>query len=381
MCKVQRRRFFVALGGAMALMVFLFSWNQPAYAKDVRVGVIVPLTGGAAEFGKWARNGVELAIAELNERTDQTRQRFVAIYEDHQMDVKQGLSAFQKLVDVDKISAVVTSGSGVVLAIAPEADRTRTLQLNYAAVSPKICGAGKFTFTLVNNADVETVEIATLAVKQLGLKKMAVLYANAAYGVTTKDSVVRSFAKEGGEILGVVAFPEGFTDLRAQLVELKSLNAPAVYFIGTIKDSGRLLKQAQELGLKTQWLTYNAFESPEIFQIAGDAAEGVIYTSSNPFDLPDHPSNAQSFLKAYEAKYAERPNIYASTAYDAIKLLALADASPDNSPEGLRNFFSAIREYQGASGLVTMDERGCVRKPVFLKSVRNGQFVVYQPQK
>lgn len=363
----------------LGVVGFLISCNGRKNSNEVRIGVDVPLTGGAADFGKWARTGAEIALAELNEQNASPTKRFVAIYEDNQLDPKLGLSAFQKLVDVDKIVGVVTSGSGVVLAIAPEAERTHTVQINHSAVNPAIRKSGEYTFTLVNDADVETDEIATLATQRLGIKEMAVLYANASYGVGTKDAVVRSFTQVGGRVLGTVAFPENFTDARAQIIQLKAMNPPAVYFVATIKDSGRLLKQAQELGFKTQWLTYNAFESQEVIKIAGSAAEGVIYTSSNLFDLPNPGSKPEQFLASYLSKYGERPNLYAATGYDAVHLLALAQSSSDGTKEGIQRYLASIKDYQGAGGAITFDQDGSVRKPVFLKVVRDGQFALYKP--
>jgi branched-chain amino acid transport system substrate-binding protein len=370
---------FIITGiGILGLSLGFVGCEKPNKSNNVHIGVIVPLTGGAAEFGRWARNGVELAVAELNEQTNSSGVKILPIFEDHQNDPKIGLSAFKKLVDADKVLAVISSGSGTVLAIAPEAERTHTLQLNHAAVSPAIRKAGRYTFTLVNDADVETDEIAHLAVKTLGIKRLAVLYANTAYGVTTRDSVTRSFTKLSAEILGAVAFSENFTDLRAQILQLKEMNPPAIYFIATIKDSGRLLKQAQELGLKTQWLTYNAFESPEVLQIAGEAAEGVIFTSSNIFDLTNPGPRPARFLKSYLSKYGQRPNLYAATAYDSIHLLAIAAASLDRSKERLQTYFASVKDFEGASGVISFDQNGCVRKPVFLKTVQNGEFRVFE---
>lgn len=362
--------------GILGLLVVFVGCGRSKQPNDVNVGIIVPLTGGAAEFGRWARNGVELAVAELSEQSNVSDVKIRPIFEDHQNDPKIGLSAFKKLVDADKVLAVISSGSGTVLAIAPEAERTHTLQLNHAAVSPSIRKSGEYTFTLVNDADVETDQVALLAVEKLGIKKVAILYANTAYGVTTKNSAIRSFTNLTAEILGAVAFSENFTDLRAQILQLKEMNPPAIYFIATIKDSGRLLKQAKEFGLRTQWLTYNAFESPEVLQIAGDAAEGVIYTSSNIFDLQDPGLRPAMFLKSYLSKYGQRPNLYSAAAYDAIHLLALAAASPDRSKEGIQKYIASVKDFQGASGLISFDQDGCVRKPVFLKTVQDGEFSV-----
>ena len=370
----------ITLGIAFLILFFTFSCSREK-SEEMKIGVIIPLTGAAADFGKWARSGVELAVAESNRDKESLKNRLRAIYMDNQMDPKVALSAFKKLVEVDHVSGVITSGSGVVLTIAPAAERSRTVQLNHAAVSPAIRKAGEYTFTLVNDANVETDEIAGLVYRGLGVKQLSIIYANAAYGVDTKDALIRSFTRLGGNVMGTVAFQENFMDARTQLLKLKEINPPAVYFIATIKDSGRLLNQARELGFKTQWLTYNAFESPEILKIAGIAAEGVIYTSSNLFDLPNPQPEPKQFLDAYLSKYGERPNVYAATAYDAMRLLALAGASSDGSKEGIQRFLASVTNYHGASGIITFDQDGSVQKPVFLKTVRNGQFVLYTHEK
>jgi len=155
------------------------------------------------------------------------------------------------------------------------------------------------------------------------------------------------------------------------------MNVPAIYFAATIKDSGSFLKQADELGLKAQWLSYNAFESDEVIKIAGLAANGVIYTSSNLFDLPHPGIKPNHFFDAYLSKYGERPNLYAATAYDSVFLLAKAQKSSDGTKEGIQRALASTSNYQGASGVITFDSDGCVRKPVFLKIVRDGQFKRY----
>ncbi|MFH1681501.1 MAG: ABC transporter substrate-binding protein [Candidatus Eisenbacteria bacterium] len=343
-----------------------------------RIGVIVPLTGGAADFGKWARQGVEIALEELKSESASGDLGVKAIYEDNQMDPKLGLAAFKKLREVDGVIGVITSGSGVVLAIAPEGERTKTVQLNHSAVNPDIRKAGEYTFSLVNDAKAETRRMAELAIDVLGINEMAILYANTAYGVGTKDAMVESFVAAGGRVIGTVAFPENFTDMRTHLLKLREMQPEATYFIATIKDSGKLLKQAAEVGVETQWLSFNAFESPEVIDIAGPAAEGVIYTSSNLFDLPDPGARPRGFIEAYVTKYGERPNLYAATAYDAAHLLFAAYRASGGDRRRVQQYLSAVSNYEAASGRITFDEDGAVEKPMFLKIVEGGEFVVFE---
>lgn len=345
--------------------------------SEINIGLVVPLTSGAADFGKWAVRGANLAIDELNIKYKDKGLKFRVIAEDSKMEPKEGLLAFKKLVDTDKIIGVITSGSGVVLTIAPEADKTKIVQLNYAAVSANIRNCGEYTFSLVNDANVEAKNISKVIYEDLSIKEISILYANAAYGVGTKESVEKYYKEVGGKIIDAVTFPEDFTDIRSQIIKIKRQNPKAVYLIATIKDSGRILKIAKEMGLITQWLSYNAFESPEVIKIAGEAANGVIYTSSNLFDLPNPGDNPQKFLKNYISKYNERPNLYVATAYDAVQLLASSYIRTNESVDKIKQDLSTIKNYQGASGIITFDEVRSVNKPVFLKIVDNGEFKVH----
>ncbi len=378
--KLKRITSILILGALFSCLFLICKKTETM--KEVRIGLIVPLTGGAAEFGKWASNGAKFAMEELNKTHNQEmKTEYKVIYEDNKMEPKLGLSAYRKLIDVDKVIGVITSGSGVVLSIAPQAERSHVIQINHSAVNPQIRFAGDYTFTLVNDADIEAKNIANLAYNKLGIERLAILYANTAYGVGTKDSLEKFYVMIGGEIMKSIAFPEEFIDIRPQLIQLKSLDPPAVYFIATIKDSGKILKQARELGFVTQWLTYNAFESPEVLQIAGNAADGVIYTSSNLFDLPNFTGKPKDFFYNYMTKYGERPNIYSATAYDAFYILALAYSSTDGSKQSIRDYISSIKDYKGASGVISFDEYGSVEKDVFLKIVKNGEFQIYNLEK
>src|SRR5206468_4849885 len=95
---------------------------------DIVLGASFPLTGDNASYGTDARGGIELALDEINAGEEIKGRKIRIIYEDDIVDPKKGVSNMEKLVSVDKVPVVLGSaGSGVTLAMAPIANRTKTV--------------------------------------------------------------------------------------------------------------------------------------------------------------------------------------------------------------------------------------------------------------
>ncbi|MBI4546435.1 MAG: penicillin-binding protein activator [Ignavibacteriae bacterium] len=345
--------------------------------KEIKIGAILPLTGVAADIGRWAKEGIDLAVADIDSANLNSKIQVKIFYDDSKLDSREGVTAFKKQVDLNKIVAVITSGSGVVLSIGPEAERLHVVQINYSAVNPQIRLAGDYTFSLVNYSDIETEEMARFVLDSLGIRQIAILYASTSYGVGTRDAMIHNFEARGGRILGMEAYSENVVDVKPILTKLKILKPPAVYLPGTIKDAATILRQSVEVGFKTRWLSYNAIEGPNLIDIAGNAAEGLIYTSSNLYDLSLTRDEEKKFYAKYKQTYGAEPTIYAATAYDAVMLVAKATAQSQVTGQAIKDYLYKVKDYYGASGIISFDSTGSVRKPVFLKTVRNGQFVVF----
>lgn len=343
--------------------------------REIKIAAIIPLTGVAADIGIWAQKGIDLAIAELN--NPERKLKIEVIYEDSKLDPREGITAFKKVVDLNKVIAVITSGSGVVLSIAPEAQRLHIIQLNYSAVNPQIKLVGDYTFSLVNDSNLETEEMAEFIIDSLGIMEIAILYANTSYGVGTKDVMVHNFVARGGKIIGIETYDENDVNMKPALTKLKAIKPRAIYLPGTIKDAATILKQSREIGFKTQWLSYNAIEGPALIEVAGKAADGLIYTSSNLYDLPYKDEREANFYQKYKRKYFTEPTIYSATAYDAVMLIAAGVATTEGSSEAVKEFLHKTVNYAGASGTISFDSTGSVKKPIFFKIIKNGNFSVY----
>jgi len=171
-----------------SLMVFSFGCAKKE-EKEIKIGVILPLTGDAAKYGQSAKKGMKLAVDEINNKGGINNQRVILIIEDSQGQVKNGVSAFNKLITIDKVPIVVGELlSSITLAIAPIANEKKIIVLSPASTAPKITEAGDYIFRNVASDIVEGQIMAEYAFNKLQYKKIAILYINNDYGDGLRNS-------------------------------------------------------------------------------------------------------------------------------------------------------------------------------------------------
>ena len=340
----------------------------------IKIGAILPLTGEAAKYGLNTKNGIEIALEEINRKGGIKGKKVSIIYEDSQADPKKAVSVFQKLTTVDKVSFFLGPlSSSSVLAVAPIANKKKVIILAPAASSPEITNAGDYIFRNVMSDLFDGRAVADFAFNNLKKRTAGVIYISNDFGIGLEDSFKTYFEKYGGEVVIVEAFNPGDTDFRTQLAKIKS-SAPEVVFLAGQKEMGYILRQAIELGLNPQWISFSMFEDPEILKIAGNAANNVYYTY-RVFDPDSDISVVKDFTENYKRKYGQLPDIFAGLAYDAARILTLALEKGGQDLEKVKMALYNTRNFPGVVGETTFDENGDVIKPIGIKRVEKGKFI------
>jgi len=350
-------------------------WGRDS--KEITVGAILPLSGDGAKYGVSARKAIDLVFSETNNEGGINGKKVSVVYEDSRGVGKDGVSAMQKLITVHD-TPVVIGGlfSSVTLAVAPVAERNRVVLLSPTSSAPKITDAGDYIFRNCASDVFEGKVMADAAFQKLNIQKIAILYINNDYGIGIIDVFKKTFASNGGQVVAEEAFARGAVDFRSQLTKIAALQADGIYIVG-YKELGHLLKQAHELGIKTQFMSTVMFEDPEILSVAGNAGEGVIY-SARAYDPNSDEPHIKEFVTAFKQRYGGEPDIFAAYAYDAARILVQAMKEGGLSSDEIRDYVYSIRDFPGVTGITSFDEKGDVSQPAYLKTVRDGQFVWYK---
>lgn len=362
----------------MALITITLTIGCAKKPKEIKIGAILPLTGDLGMYGTWAKQGIDLAVEEINIDGGINGLKINVIYEDNQGGAKEAVNAIRKLITTDKVPVVIGPlTSSAVSAVAPFAEKSKVVAISPTASNPEITHAGDYIFRNWPSDIFEGKVMAKFAFEELNLRKVAILYINNDYGVGANKVFAKHFSELGGTILITEGYEQGSTDLRTQLTKIKNKSPQAIYTPGYSKELGLILRQAREMGIQAQFLSGVDFEGPKTLEIAGEAAEGAIYATPG-FDLKSENRIIQEFKAKYKSKYGAEPENFAAHAYDATRIVALAIKNGGYSSEGIKKALYEIVNYPGVTGLTTFDKFGDVEKTYLIKTVKKGQFVVYK---
>jgi len=363
------KRIFVFLSVALILFNSLSCSRQGE--NVVKIGAILPLTGDGARYGEADRNGFELALSEIEGLNIEI------LYEDNQGTAKGSVDAFNKLIstyDIPVVTGLMFSSSA--LAVAPLAERNNVVVFSTTASSPDLTDAGDYFFRNWPSDVYEGGRMAEFTYNELGLRRVAILSVNLDYGVGLTKVFSEQFKKLGGEITAVEYYEQAATDFRTQLTKLWNENIDAIYLPGYYSEIGLILRQAIEIEIETQFLSCVGFDNPKVIEIAGSAANGVIF--ARPFYNPESDNTiVKNFVDKFKKRYGSEPGIYAAHAYDALRIIAEAIKKGGNSPEEIIEGLYTIKNFSGVTGETSFDVNGDVVKPIQFMKVHNGNFVKY----
>ncbi|MFA5291847.1 MAG: penicillin-binding protein activator [Phycisphaerae bacterium] len=346
--------------------------KKPQEPNEIKIGAILPLTGDGAKYGQSAKKGIDLALKEINTAGGIHNKKLKIIYEDSILDPKQGVNAANKLITVNKVPVIIGAmASSVTLAIAPIAEKSHTILLSPASSAPDITKAGDYIFRNTYSDIYEGPVMARYAYEKLGFRQIAILHINNDFGVGLSKAFQQSFVQLGGKIVDLESY-ENSSDFRSQLNKVKQSNPDSIYLVG-YSEMGLVIRQAKEMALNNQILSCIMFEDPKILEVAGDAAEGVIYTYPT-YNPNSNQQDVVNFVQIFRQKYNEEPDIYAASSYDSLKILAYAMNKGGLEAASIKQTLYSIKDFPGVTGSTTFDNNGDVTKPIGIKQVQNGKF-------
>jgi len=300
-------------------LIFVFSEKKKTERETIKIGAILALTGKYQKWGQHMREGIDLAVEEINENGGINGRKLIVVYEDSQTDAKLALTAYRKLVDIDGIKTIIVAHSSPSKSIAAVAQKEKVTIFAISAVAPGLPETGDYIFRNDINIDSE-VEKLTSFVYGNDLKKVALVLINTEGGVMYGELFKEKFENLGGKITIVEKYEKGTKDFRPLLTKVKATNPEAIYGTLAPHEAALVLKQAKELGIEAQFLCDFHCEGSDLLE-AGELAEGIIY--SHVLDLTSRKKEVQNFLKAFREKYGKEPEYGSALAFDTVKILSL----------------------------------------------------------
>jgi branched-chain amino acid transport system substrate-binding protein len=345
-------------------------------SNEIVFGEYGSMTGSESTFGIATHKGIMMAVEEANKVGGIKGKQIRVISYDDQGKSEEAVTTVTKLITQDKVSLILGEvASSRSLAAGTVAQRYKIPMISPSSTNPKVTEIGDYIFRVCFIDPFQGSVMAKFAINNLKMKKAAVFRdIKSDYSVGLSDYFTQEFKKLGGEVVTDVSYSSGEVDFKSQLNSIKQKNPEILFVPGYYTEVGIIARQAREMGLKGAILGGDGWDSEKLTEIGGQAIQGGYF--SNHYSHEDKNPVVQSFVTQYKAKYNEIPNGLAAMGYDAA-LVALDAVKRANelTPQGLRDALAATKNFQGVTGMITInDQRNAVKPAVVLQVAGNNNF-------
>jgi branched-chain amino acid transport system substrate-binding protein len=357
----MKNRIWFIIPVFFAMLIFLPQGGMAA--DEIKIGLVTPLSApGDYESGKINVMAAELTVDELNQKGGILKKKVALVKADDEGKPAVGVTAVQRLIANDKVSAIVGAWhSSVALAQAKVADKMAVPMFFHYSWTDDLTTMHSDYIFRVSPYNSEIASLLVPFLTQKGYKNIAIMHETTAYGTGFAEALVKAAAEKGIKVVKI-GFPAEGQDLKPQLLELKAMKPkPELLVISSVYQAMYLIpKQAHEVGLAPEMKIMAGWDypgwSPEWWEVMGEKGVGVMYPTfySSKLKLT---SLGERFKKAFTERYKFDAPIYAYFLYD--EMMIIADAMERVKSSDPKKLAGALRttRFNGTTGLITFERK------------------------
>lgn len=379
----RHNRIRIAIGGAIAALLFIAAGLVPAQARaadpePIKVGVLLPLTGGVAGYGQMALEGMKLARAMEPKAMGRPIEFFIV---DNKGDTTESTNGATRLIQKEKVAAILgPATSSPSMTAGDIAEMSKVPMISPTATNPMVTQGKQYVFRVCFLDSVQGNAAAQYLYNVLGKKKAAVLIdVSQDYAVGLAGYFMGGYRKLGGKIVAVAKFNRDAQDFTAQLSTLKRSGAEVLYLPNYYTEDALVARQAKEMGVDIPMFSGDGAHAPELLQIGGPAVESLMFTAQfNPVAAPNE--RARAFFKRFnEARAAGKisDDVTAFHVQGADAYFVLRDAldrAKTTDSAKLRQAIIDPAGFEAVTGRFVIGPDGNAIKDVAVLKVKNGKF-------
>lgn len=376
----------VILVGLLCLAT-MFGCNKKS--DEIKIGVYGPFTGGSAPMGVSMRNGVTIAIEEINAAGGVMGKKIVMIDRDDEAKNERGGQIMQELLDKEKVIAVLgPANTGVANASTQYTQQKKIPQIINLAAGAKVneffaTNPENYIFRLAAGDDVQSKVIVNQALKR-GAKKPALLCDDTNYGQNGREKMEAALAAAGVKPVYVGKFKIKDTDMTAQLQEAKAAGADVILAYGIGPELAAVSNSMDRVSWKVPMIGSWTLSMSNYTTNAGKNGNGTMMPQTFIESIATSPKQ-QEFIKKYTEKFKESPitsAVSAAQGYDSVYLLKLAieQAQSTEGPKIREALENLNATYEGLTGTYTKpysstDHEAIKESNTLLGMVQDGKII------
>ena len=359
----------------IALATVITAGAAVAQAQDIKIANIVEMSGPGTTSGVMFKQGVELAIKEINAAGGISGRKISYTSEDTQTNpgVAKGLT--QKAVDNDVFAIMGPVFSGSIMVSMTESKRGEI---------PNFTGGEAAAITQQGNPWVfrtafgQTVSFPKLARYIQGKsKKLAVLYVNNDFGKGGQATIKQLLATGPTQIVAEISTESGQVDFSAAVIQAKQSGADALFAYTNVEESARLLRELRKQNWNKPIIGETVLTSAKVVELAGEAANGAVAHVGLTVEAPQ----LQAFGRRYQAEFKTVSDHNGVKGYTAVYVLKAAIEKAGKvdrkaAAAAIRNSCFSAKQHPGVLMDVCFDDKGDIDRESFITEIRNGKTVV-----
>lgn len=398
---IATRRHLIGGAGAAAALLALPRGLQAQTGGTYRIGALNPITGSGSTFGTGMQKMIRAGVEAVNGAGGAAGHMMEVFTEDTQTSPQAGVLAAKKLLEVNKVQAILgTWSSGVSLAVVPLTNDANAILMNASgapALSVPPANAKGLSFRYQATNDRFGRAFAEVCVRE-GFKRPATMAFNNASGIGNAQGFKKAWEAKGGAVVASVVYEPNQTSYRSELQKILDAKPDVIVTGSYLADTTILMREWYQSGIPSHWILPGWAGNVDLIKAVGaDVAEGVISVDSvSNVGAPSYKLYDDAYRKALGQPGSS--NVYAAMTWDMVVVLALAieaagstetDAVRDKirivaNPPGEKVYSfaegkAALKKgkinYEGASSVLDFDQYGDVTPDFGVSFIEGGKLV------
>ncbi len=358
---------------SLPVLLLLLMFSGDFKTTDIRIGVILPLSGSGALRAGSHRNGLELALKHINAQGGINGRKLRIEMRDSRGSATIAAEHARDLIyDTGVVSLIGGISPSETRVIQHLAENARVPFLTALCTHHEITENGSmFTFRSITDDKSQFEALAEFSARRFNSRKPAVIYDSALYGAESAHKYMETCIKFGQQVCAAVSYQPGTLNFRRQLKVIMASNPDALVILTPAETAAIITRQAREGRFNHPILGGNHLSLPEYSTIAGVYAESAITTM--PFNPRLGGQRSDYFLSEYYEAYATQADSFAALGYEALMLKALALRAGEASRLAIRNSLAQLHGWESVAGSGGFDSRGNQVKPAEIAIIKERQ--------
>lgn len=345
--------------------------------KPIKIGFSAQLTGKQAELGVQERNGVQLAIEEINESGGvKGRQLSLVIHDDLGIP-EEAHNGDLKLIKNDVVAIIGHATTNQTLASLEVINSSKVVMISPTVSTPELSEKDDYFFRTHPSFKDSSENFAEYIFKECNISNLAIIYDsdNKEYAKKYSSVFAERFQLLGGSVINEVGFSskirQGFSLI---LNELKESNVEGLLIVASDIDTALIAQRARIIGWQVPLFTSAWAQTETLISNGGQAVEGMKIEQA--YNLASESKSLMDFKSRYKARFGNEPSFGAVYSYETALVLIDALKKTDGSKDGLKEALLQCDNFNGVIDKFTIDRYGDVERPWYLSTIENGKFIM-----